>query len=147
MLLVDLCDVFIFFFKQKTAYEMRSSDWSSDVCSSDLPPSARRACWNSTTAAPDMRASWWVEVRLCAGWPKNGTYTLSPRLGSWSGEYHSRPPRLRSFTAPRPHCLGNIAAASPPGPRRTTHAHPSHECGRRLIDKGKRSTSGRLGAS
>src|SRR3546814_6661072 len=35
---------FIFFFKQKTAYEMRISDWSSDVCSSDLPfaPSPRR---------------------------------------------------------------------------------------------------------
>src|SRR3546814_1133076 len=31
---LDLC-VF-FFFKQKTAYEMRISDWSSDVCSSDL---------------------------------------------------------------------------------------------------------------
>src|SRR3546814_9304266 len=30
-----LCYVF-FFFKQKTAYEMRISDWSSDVCSSDL---------------------------------------------------------------------------------------------------------------
>src|SRR3546814_18186532 len=30
-------DVFVvFFFKQKTAYEMRISDWSSDVCSSDL---------------------------------------------------------------------------------------------------------------
>src|SRR3546814_14994349 len=28
-------------FKQKTAYEMRISDWSSDVCSSDLPPTAR----------------------------------------------------------------------------------------------------------
>src|SRR3546814_7794712 len=28
-----------FFFKQKTAYEMRISDWSSDVCSSDLPDS------------------------------------------------------------------------------------------------------------
>src|SRR3546814_2334190 len=27
----------VFFFKQKTAYEMRISDWSSDVCSSDLP--------------------------------------------------------------------------------------------------------------
>src|SRR3546814_7107000 len=27
---------FFFFFKQKTAYEMRISDWSSDVCSSDL---------------------------------------------------------------------------------------------------------------
>src|SRR3546814_5049094 len=34
-LLVLSCDVF--FFKQKTAYEMRISDWSSDVCSSDLP--------------------------------------------------------------------------------------------------------------
>src|SRR3546814_4291985 len=29
----------VFFFKQKTAYEMRISDWSSDVCSSDLPGS------------------------------------------------------------------------------------------------------------
>src|SRR3546814_2283851 len=27
---------YVFFFKQKTAYEMRISDWSSDVCSSDL---------------------------------------------------------------------------------------------------------------
>src|SRR3546814_1743519 len=36
-----LCHVFIvFFFNQKTAYDMRISDWSSDVCSSDLPPSA-----------------------------------------------------------------------------------------------------------
>src|SRR3546814_7883956 len=33
--LVFLCVMF-FFFKQKTAYEMRISDWSSDVCSSDL---------------------------------------------------------------------------------------------------------------
>src|SRR3546814_11573805 len=32
LLVVGLC----FFFKQKTAYEMRISDWSSDVCSSDL---------------------------------------------------------------------------------------------------------------
>src|SRR3546814_20506960 len=31
-----MCSIF-FFFKQKTAYEMRISDWSSDVCSSDLP--------------------------------------------------------------------------------------------------------------
>src|SRR3546814_14135745 len=30
--------VIFFFFKQKTAYEMRISDWSSDVCSSDLSP-------------------------------------------------------------------------------------------------------------
>src|SRR3546814_7902366 len=34
-----MCDFrvfYFFFFKQKTAYEMRISDWSSDVCSSDL---------------------------------------------------------------------------------------------------------------
>src|SRR3546814_18176914 len=33
----------LFFFKQKTAYEMRISDWSSDVCSSDLPGRAEVA--------------------------------------------------------------------------------------------------------
>src|SRR3546814_3372779 len=31
-----VCGVCFFFFKQKTAYEWRVSDWSSDVCSSDL---------------------------------------------------------------------------------------------------------------
>src|SRR3546814_15199444 len=31
-----MCFSYFFFFKQKTAYEMRISDWSSDVCSSDL---------------------------------------------------------------------------------------------------------------
>src|SRR3546814_2898468 len=39
-----VCDVYIvcfFFFKQKTAYEMRISDWSSDVCSSDLKTSGK----------------------------------------------------------------------------------------------------------
>src|SRR3546814_1068838 len=35
----------VFFFKQKTAYEMRISDWSSDVCSSDLSePTPTRNC-------------------------------------------------------------------------------------------------------
>src|SRR3546814_8298098 len=40
MLLSILC-CFSFFFKQKTAYEMRISDWSSDVCSSDLKKDER----------------------------------------------------------------------------------------------------------
>src|SRR3546814_5072422 len=39
-LLTDVLIIFFFFFKQKTAYEMRISDWSSDVCSSDLTPAA-----------------------------------------------------------------------------------------------------------
>src|SRR3546814_7889541 len=36
-----LCCFHFFFFKQKTAYEMRISDWSSDVCSSDLNDNLR----------------------------------------------------------------------------------------------------------
>src|SRR3546814_3419083 len=36
MFVVFLLYMFVFFCKQKTAYEMRISDWSSDVCSSDL---------------------------------------------------------------------------------------------------------------
>src|SRR3546814_6895068 len=46
----------LFFFKQKTAYEMRISDWSSDVCSSDLPYGRKRALEIATTLAlePEM---------------------------------------------------------------------------------------------
>src|SRR3546814_20406944 len=40
------------FFKQKTAYEMRISDWSSDVCSSDLPPAAWQACRRPPRSRP-----------------------------------------------------------------------------------------------
>ena len=35
--------IFFFFFKQKTAYEIKECDWSSDVCSSDLAPDLRVA--------------------------------------------------------------------------------------------------------
>src|SRR3546814_15515270 len=46
MYIVDI----IFFFKQKTAYEMRISDWSSDVCSSDLPTYIRCAAQGNHSA-------------------------------------------------------------------------------------------------
>src|SRR3546814_3639193 len=50
---------FFFFFKQKTAYEMRISDWSSDVCSSDLNAAsvsiryARQFGWGKKAADGD----------------------------------------------------------------------------------------------
>src|SRR6056297_4359427 len=40
-----------FFFKQETAYEILRSDWSSDVCSSDLAGSRSMICISSATAA------------------------------------------------------------------------------------------------
>src|SRR3546814_3955948 len=51
-----LCCVF-FFFKQKTAYEMRISDWSSDVCSSDLSGQAVRGARVAQGIAQDVFAS------------------------------------------------------------------------------------------
>src|SRR3546814_12367488 len=44
--------MFFFFFKQKTAYEMRISDWSSDVCSSDLRRGAGRRFLRPTAPPP-----------------------------------------------------------------------------------------------
>src|SRR3546814_3010002 len=59
-LVAGLHSVCFFFFKQKTAYEMRISDWSSDVCSSDLRPcpavgwrEAAGRCFEPPTSNPD----------------------------------------------------------------------------------------------
>src|SRR3546814_5004677 len=52
--LSDYCWRMFFFFKQKTGYEMRISDWSSDVCSSDLYDSG--SGWPSFTAPIDAEA-------------------------------------------------------------------------------------------
>src|SRR3546814_3876290 len=45
--------LFVFFFKQKTAYEMRISDWSSDVCSSDLQSGLVRGAFGGTMLRND----------------------------------------------------------------------------------------------
>src|SRR3546814_11232725 len=92
---VYVCVCF-FFFKQKTAYEMRISDWSSDVCSSDLPISK----W----VIPDQ-----IDM------PQTGTAAyLNP------GERYELS-RLRAFVAAHPealHCVwfgksqGNMAGFS-----------------------------------
>src|SRR3546814_20316998 len=47
---------FVFFFKQKTAYEMRISDWSSDVCSSDLLIAILKLCAEGNDPSIHLRA-------------------------------------------------------------------------------------------
>src|SRR3546814_7827108 len=92
---------FCFFFKQKTAYEMRISDWSSDVCSSDLILHHRiaRNYWlhvrlrhypafaRSIGPAPDIRDQ--VKLAIQLVWPLarsvyllNGVDRKSTRLNS-----------------------------------------------------------------
>src|SRR3546814_9251631 len=54
--------LFLFFFKQKTAYEMRISDWSSDVCSSDLDVLLRLADRIILLQAADVAAQGEAEL-------------------------------------------------------------------------------------
>src|SRR3546814_5503268 len=72
--------IYFFFFKQKTAYEMRISDWSSDVCSSDL--TFRTA--PVTNAAASEARNWYAPAssvaspqRSWAVWPS----TAAERFG------------------------------------------------------------------
>src|SRR3546814_10521154 len=68
----------MFFFKQKTAYEMRISDWSSDVCSSDLaailplgetiPVTGKRDKTRIVPLLPPERAAIETYAALCP-WP------------------------------------------------------------------------------
>src|SRR3546814_4631802 len=53
---------YVFFFKQKTAYELRISDWSSDVCSSDLLRILRQL----VAVAAMSALLWWLMPLLAA---------------------------------------------------------------------------------
>src|SRR3546814_9113797 len=68
-MVVRMLCIVVFFFKQKTAYEMRISDWSSDVCSSDLRDcrvdmAARRLLVRVTAVDGDVIA---IEAGLAEG--------------------------------------------------------------------------------
>src|SRR3546814_4160010 len=87
------CDYFFFFFKQKTAYEMRISDWSSDVCSSDLPSPfhPRRRADEGRMAARPHEAAREREARKLA-------VAKSER---WVCGRHRRPCRAPAHERPR----------------------------------------------
>src|SRR3546814_6540680 len=76
-----------FFFKQKTAYELRISDWSSDVCSSDLSARSKSICnggiersWTSSSS------SMWKSTRRNVNGPKElmmGTGSITDDAIAW----------------------------------------------------------------
>src|SRR3546814_3696401 len=67
---IDVCSraMMCLFFKQKTAYEMRISDWSSDVCSSDLADLAFRSSPERAEATGKITTET-VEIRLVDNLP------------------------------------------------------------------------------
>src|SRR3546814_3964614 len=86
--------IFVFFFKQKTAYEMRISDWSSDVCSSDL---AKHDCGGGRSRRagcprPADRARTDVFRRRACGGGGRAAVPASARLGGEPGGAPRAPP-------------------------------------------------------
>src|SRR3546814_8232333 len=71
----------IFFFKQKTAYEMRISDWSSDVCSSDLQGATPAGCIGVGLGSGPRKASMDSRMRVVAGSRPRGTRSEERRVG------------------------------------------------------------------
>src|SRR3546814_11185340 len=57
--------VIVFFFKQRTAYEMRISDWSSDVCSSDLWRCADADMADACVGDPNLTARAAKQLHQC----------------------------------------------------------------------------------
>src|SRR3546814_1538098 len=72
---ISLGSVDFFFFKQKTAYEMRISDWSSDVCSSDL----ERSHWHRVDAAEAWH--WYAGAPLRLMVSADGRTAAEHRMG------------------------------------------------------------------
>src|SRR3546814_9776404 len=94
---------YFFFFKQKTAYEMRISDWSSDVCSSDLYlQAARHDALVFPPAAPRQSRAAYVEG--LSGYHGQGAAVRNSDPGARRqpvgerrrhGEVHDRAPQRR----------------------------------------------------
>src|SRR3546814_9479460 len=92
-----------FFFKQKTAYEMRISDWSSDVCSSDLDIGHELGLLQYVCHNPVCRCSYQL-VCDCERWRASGTHTedraLEPTIiPTWPSARSSRSPPTSAVAA------------------------------------------------
>src|SRR3546814_8665794 len=110
-----VCLMCFFFFKQKTAYEMRISDWSSDVCSSDLIVEA--GYLRHSRARPDIPSF----LRRLAD-PVRHEFEKILEAGGSTGSSSSAGAGIRSPARPMP---ASCNAGRPvPGAHRTPRDHP-----------------------
>src|SRR3546814_7828955 len=98
-----------FFFKQKTAYEMRISDWSSDVCSSDLEQADLR---RQRKHADEQR-------------PPGREGDGDDKIGDRRRGHHPRPDETEAVHHITD--LGNLL-----GDRKSTRLNSSHSCASRM---------------
>src|SRR3546814_19713968 len=88
---MSVCRLLFFLFKQKTAYEMRISDWSSDVCSSDLAGNLGPLCTKSLVICGEagfytneygIRGAMLRAYDKATGEEKGEVYMHAPQSGS-----------------------------------------------------------------
>src|SRR3546814_4036732 len=105
-----LCVVYFFFFKQKTAYEMRISDWSSDVCSSDLS-------FGGSSSAVGSSLRWPWRTR----WPKNAR-SADSRRALLRGDQPCRVRQARNSNSPARSARSEEQTSEPQSPMRKSNA-------------------------
>ena len=91
--------LFVFFFKQKTAYEIKECDWSSDVCSSDLCMLNERRLKGFGGIALDDETK---KEELVCGYPRISVNELLAQFPQTAGEFLNRILLNLSRLAPRP---------------------------------------------
>src|SRR3546814_2818211 len=106
-----------FFFKQKTAYEMSISDWSSDVCSSDLQP-------NGTYLPVDHPTQKGVQYAMQAMEP----LPLDTAREANLAEYHKALTATRAFAALIDELCVRMDRLPPHGPERSEERRVGKEC-------------------
>src|SRR3546814_2023306 len=154
-----------YFFKQKTAYDVRISDWSSDVCSSDLQPRRYSAshddaviedmrAMRAETYGDDVRTRRWISRRLawCCCSPACSLWACSSHF-RLEGEMIDLTEMQRLINHPDANALGLsiqvrpydsahpfVAMICPDGDRKSTRLNPvtnAHLVCRLLLEKKK----------
>src|SRR3546814_18436710 len=113
---------YFFFFKQKTAYEMRISDWSSDVCSSDLLAQRRQSLAQTLTRlhleapTPEQAGKFLARVRLPGVAREKGEQRTRPHSGQ--GDLPVRAGKRETYDQAQILVFGQV--------RGTGHDHSPH---------------------